>query len=151
MTASNHALCGALIGLTIASPVIALPLAFSSHFILDAIPHFGLDEFGGHHKKPKLFRKILYVDAILLAFILLTLLLAGASWLVFACVLLAGSPDFVWAYQYIFKENLGKNSPTKKNKFNQFHSRIQTSQTLKGIYVEAPTAVVLSAVIVGKL
>ena len=40
MTAPNHALTGALIGLTISNPALALPLAFLSHLVCDAIPHY---------------------------------------------------------------------------------------------------------------
>src|SRR5688572_30050937 len=130
MTATNHALCGALIGLSISPPAIALPLALASHFFLDAVPHVGLDEFGGHTKAKKLFRRILAIDAILLTGIILALTITGAPWLAFACLLLAGAPDFIWAYRYIFQEKFGSKTPGKMNAFNRFHMRIQTSQTL---------------------
>jgi hypothetical protein len=35
---------GAIIALAISQPLIALPLAFVSHFVLDALPHYG---YGG--------------------------------------------------------------------------------------------------------
>ena len=58
MTATNHALSGALIGLAVMQPILALPLAFVSHFMLDAVPHFGFDEHGGHLKNKKTFHKV---------------------------------------------------------------------------------------------
>lgn len=43
MIATNHALTGAAIAVVIKQPILAIPLAFVSHFICDAIPHFGVD------------------------------------------------------------------------------------------------------------
>lgn len=41
MTATNHALTGAAIGLLVGEPLIAVPAAIASHFICDALPHYG--------------------------------------------------------------------------------------------------------------
>jgi hypothetical protein len=140
VTATNHALAGAAIGFLVKEPVLALPLALASHFVMDAIPHVGLDEFGGHHKQPKLFRKILSVDAALLALIIGILWAYHAPPLVFACLFIAGSPDFIWAYRYVFQEKLGNIAPKAKSSFSHFHSKIQWSQTLRGVYIEIPCA-----------
>lgn len=142
MTATNHALSGALIGLAITQPVVALPLAFASHFVLDAVPHFGLDDFGGHLKARSKFIKLLYVDATLLSMVILWLFIAGAPWLAFACLFIAGAPDFAWAYRYVFKENWGRKPPMKMNRFNRFHVRIQPTAKLKGAFVEVPLAII---------
>lgn len=40
MTATAHALVGAAIAVKIANPVVALPLAFVSHFVFDMLPHW---------------------------------------------------------------------------------------------------------------
>ncbi len=151
MTATNHALSGALIGLVVTQPILAIPLAFASHFLLDAVPHFGLDEFGGHLKNPKKFHRILYIDALLLSAVFLILIAAGAPLLVLICAVVAGSPDLIWAYRYVFKEKFGKIPETKKNRFNKFHSDIQKSQTTKGLLVEVPLAFILSLAILNLL
>ncbi len=151
MTATNHALSGALIGLVVTQPLLALPLALASHFVLDAIPHFGFDEFGGHLKAKKAFHRVLYIDALLLTLLIVFLLANGASWLVFAGLFLAGSPDLIWAYRYVVKEKLGKVPPAPKNAFDRFHSHIQKSQTLKGLYVEVPLAIILFITVVNQL
>lgn len=151
MTATNHALSGALIGLVVMQPLIALPLALASHFVLDAIPHFGFDEFGGHLKAKKTFHRVLYIDALLLALLIVFLLASSAPWLVFACLFLAGSPDIIWAYRYVVKEKFGKVPPSPKNALNRFHSHIQKSQTFKGLYVEVPFAVILFIATVSQL
>lgn len=137
MTATNHALTGALIGLSISQPVLALPIAFISHFVCDALPHFGLASYEERTKKTKTFHKILYVDAAILSIIIGILLWAGAGWVAMSCLVLAGSPDFVWAYRYIFKEDFGKKPFPPMNILSRFHSRIQWSQTLiPGFYIE---------------
>jgi len=41
MLATNHVLAGATIGLTISNTVISIPLALTSHIIMDLIPHWG--------------------------------------------------------------------------------------------------------------
>lgn len=151
MTATNHALSGALIGLSVTQPVIALPLALVSHFVLDAIPHLGLDELGGHLKAKKMFKWMLVLDAIFLAVVMVWLYIINAPFLAFTCLFLAGSPDFIWAYRYIFKENLGKNPKPIRHIFNRFHARIQTSQTLQGAWVELPLAVLFVYLINDKL
>ncbi|MFZ1324307.1 MAG: hypothetical protein WAQ57_04090 [Candidatus Saccharimonadales bacterium] len=37
----NHAAAGAGIALAVRQPLLALPLALASHFVLDALPHYG--------------------------------------------------------------------------------------------------------------
>lgn len=146
MTATNHALSGALIGLAVTQPAIALPLAFASHFVLDAIPHFGI-KFYESDKKRRFFHGYLLVDASLLAVIIVALYLAGAGWLVFACLFLAGCPDFVQAYKYLFKPKF-RTKPTHEHWFTKFHKGIQKSETEKGIFVEIPAAIIFSILII---
>ena len=140
MTATNHALSGAVIGLAISQPAIALPLAFMSHFVLDGVPHFGI-KFYESEKKRRLFHRYLFIDAGLLAIVMLSLYLAGAGWLVFACLFLAGCPDFVQAYKYLFRPQFRK-KPTHEHWFTRFHKNIQKSETEKGIFVEIPIAII---------
>ena len=46
MFLTNHVLTGIVLGHTIENDFILAPVAFSSHFFMDALPHFG------HHKDP---------------------------------------------------------------------------------------------------
>lgn len=146
MTATNHALSGALIGLSITNPVVALPAALASHFILDAVPHFGI-KFHESDKKRRFFHGYLLVDASLLTVIIVALYLGGAGWLAFACLFLAGCPDFVQAYKYLFKPEFRKR-PTHEHWFTRFHKGIQKSETEKGIFVEVPLAIIFSILII---
>lgn len=58
MTAAVHALSGAVLAVGIQNPVIGLPVAFASHLVLDAIPHW---DFGTNWKKKTKLR--LYIEA----------------------------------------------------------------------------------------
>lgn len=132
MTATNHGLFGSFIAITLqAHPAIAICIAPFSHFLLDALPHFGDDSVSLDSKK---FFKRLGVDAFLA--VLTTLILAwiwkDIALLLIACAFLAASPDLMWIYyQYINKPLM------KKHIVPRFHSWIQWSQTPKGLYVES--------------
>ena len=41
MTTANHLVVGAIIGVAIKQPLVALPVAYGSHFVLDALPRYG--------------------------------------------------------------------------------------------------------------
>lgn len=149
MTATNHALTGAVIGLTISQPWLALPIAFISHFICDSLPHFGPASYEERVNKKKIFHRILFFDSIILATVMGLLVWSGAGLLVFSCLFLAGSPDIVWAYRYIFKEDFGKKPFPPMNGLSRFHSRIQWSQTLiPGFYIELIYGLVMIGLII---
>lgn len=43
MTGLNHVTTGALIVTAVDNPWLAIPLAFVSHFVMDGIPHYGIE------------------------------------------------------------------------------------------------------------
>lgn len=131
MTATNHGLFGAVIAITLQKyPAVAIAIAPFSHFLLDAIPHFGTN---GDVRSKKFFR-ILFIDCTLAVVSTLAVAWfhADIAPLVVACAFLAASPDLMWIYyEYI-------NKPLKKKHLvPRFHSWIQWSQTGPGIIVEA--------------
>ncbi|HPR09796.1 hypothetical protein KDA06_04610 [Candidatus Saccharibacteria bacterium] len=139
MTATNHALTGAVIGLTIGNPLIAIPLAFVSHFVLDTIPHFG---FKGTRTDEQLlgqrwFKWLLVTEALLCFMIVLTLWLQQPhQWLVGAVsAFVATSPD-LYSIPRFLKVNKWRQAPVKWNAFRRFHDVIQT-ETMWGAAVEA--------------
>lgn len=138
MTGVNHALTGALIGGVISQPLIAIPLAFASHFVCDALPHFGQDPGKRNWK----FKSVLAFDGLALL-IGLVVALATENYFPALTALIAISPDFVWIARYIFKEKWGSVDPEPKNKFSQWHSSIQKYETEWGITVEIPYFLIL--------
>lgn len=149
MTATNHAITGSVIALAVKEPLLAIPLAFLSHFVLDAIPHYGLEKFVGYKKHKKTFHKIISIDVVFLFAFLVFLFLAGAPFLVFACVFVACSPDLAWVYRYSLQERFGQNKPKPRNRFNTWHVDIQT-HTMKGLYIEVPYGLAALAYVIAK-
>lgn len=49
MTATGHALIGTVIAAKVGNPALAIPLAFASHFLADALPHWDT----GYHRGGK--------------------------------------------------------------------------------------------------
>ena len=62
MTATNHGLSGYLMGAVLPLP-LAIPAAFLSHFILDKIPHYGVDN--NQKNSSRVYKLIVFGDVIL--------------------------------------------------------------------------------------
>ncbi|MBC7581461.1 hypothetical protein H7097_01160 [Aeromicrobium sp.] len=128
MMAINHAATGALIGLTVDEPFLALPLSFVSHFVLDAIPHY--DPVEGTNEEKISSKKFFYIQIVLgalLCFLLILLLsiTQPKRWLVAAgCAFLGASPDLLSFPRYLSVKQTGMDID-KTNWFWSFHSWIQ--------------------------
>lgn len=109
MTATNHALTGAIIGLTIAQPVPAMILAVLSHFVLDAIPHFKVDQPDEKLLKTAWFRNYLVTEALFCFLLVVALYMTQPTyWFVPAvCAFLAAAPDLLSINKYL-KTRQGK-------------------------------------------
>lgn len=152
MTATNHALTGAIVALAIKQPAIALPLAFLSHYILDAIPHFGIHEDDVVKRNAHwLFRTVVSVDTVLAVVLIIAVpLLADAhvsGWLIL-CGMLAGiAPDSVWIYHHV--HFMYKKIEKPFGKISQIHQRIQWFEKPWGLPVEVVWVVAALFVING--
>lgn len=128
MTAPNHALTGALIGLSIADPVLALSLAFLSHFACDMIPHYDLPEadVAARLRSKRFLREFIYLGAALCLFIVVFLAAAHPlHWLLAAsCAFMATSPDLLWLPRYLHVRRTG-HDVALRHWFYKFHHRIQ--------------------------
>jgi hypothetical protein len=137
LTAINHALTGAIIGLSISQPALALPLALSSHFVCDAIPHFGLNGVASNEtwiKSPR-FKRMLIIDACACGLLVLTLLLTKPQHWLSACIcaFLAASPDFLWINHFLKAK---ANKPWRPGLLSRFASYIQWFEKPIGGLVE---------------
>lgn len=147
MTATNHALTGAVIGFTISNPAIALPLALISHVITDAIPHFADDRAELSSRK---FRTLLYADMSVCVLLVLALaVLHPMGWLLASlCAFIATSPDVLWLPDFIASVK-----GTKKPEYGpirRFLSWVQWSETRQGAYIEIIWFIGLSILVVAQ-
>jgi hypothetical protein len=152
MTATNHAITGALIGLTVHNPTLAIPLAFLSHFALDALPHYGYRGDERQFYKNNMFAVMLSVDAAMCGLLVLVLFVASPVnvYLAIVCAFIATSPDFMWVGRYIAVLK-GKAFPVYKNPLVKFHSWIQWSQTPIGAIVEILWFFVFGSILLSRI
>jgi len=137
MTATNHALTGATIGILIGKPLIALPVALASHFICDALPHFG---FTGEKLKQTVmrgdnFRNYLIAEAMICCLIVLAIVVfQPAHWLLAAIsAFVAAAPDLL-SFRRYRATRLGK--AWRGNIYSRFAHGIQWFERPIGAVVE---------------
>lgn len=144
MTGLNHVLTGSAIALAAKQPLLAAPLAFLSHFLLDVTPHFGgtpMYEFGKH----RAFAFIMAADAAvsMAAAMAICAVAPDLANVVLLCALCAILPDILlFAYYTQGRPNTW---------FHRFHLGIQWFERPPGLLVEASYAVFISTVIVALL
>src|SRR5436305_4998475 len=103
MTATNHALTGAIIGFVVGQPWLAVPVAIASHFVCDALPHFGSSQPEKSRLRSTRFRNYLLVEAALCGLLVLGLFVVHPWhwWLAAICAFSAAAPDFLWIKRYL--------------------------------------------------
>lgn len=146
MTGFSHATTGVVIAIAVGNPALAVPLALASHFVLDAVPHYGDDKLDGTNKA---FRRFILIDAILgfgIA-ILMFVLMPEHRVLIAVCAAMATVPDLMWLPNHIRQT---QNLPSKPhNRLMQWHHKIQFEHPVWGILAEGIwLAAMLSFIIV---
>ena len=133
MTGTNHGMTGAVIALLVKEPVIAVPLSFASHFMCDAIPHFGVGEAAIFQRR---FNVILVADFLLAVslMILLGTLFPSQRLVIWASMIAAASPDLMWAYYDLYMNKIKHQKP-RLGKIARFHLRIQ-KESYRGAFTE---------------
>jgi hypothetical protein len=144
--AINHALTGTLIGLAVGQPVIAVPVALASHYVCDVIPHYGASLSKLDEMKSSLFKRLLYVDALLcFGLVVLLALFQPPDWQLAAiCAFVAASPDFASLGKFM---SANAHKPLKSNAYIKFADRIQWFERPIGAIVEVIWAVAMIALI----
>jgi len=108
MTATAHAIVAGAIAASIHNPSTAYPLAFFSHFFMDAIPHW---DFGTNWRmRKKSTTGIIAIADTVLGFTVAYLLFGGKVSLLplLICVALGNLPDWLEAPYYIFFAKRGE-------------------------------------------
>lgn len=137
MRAINHALTGAVIGLAVPTPVIAMPLAILSHYACDAIPHYGPAENTGKYLRSRRFAIGLLLDAVACGLLVLLLGIASPAhwWLAAICAFLAALPDVAFLPGWI-RTRRGQPFASGASWHTRFASRIQWFERPIGGLVE---------------
>lgn len=139
MMATNHMLAGAVVATGVQQPLLIVPLAFASHFLLDIVPHFGVHE-DDHAKRNKhpLFRYVVAIDVTLVAALLASLpfVLKGAisGWALLLGMVLAWIPDAVWIRHFV-RSHRGRPA-LGHSRLSKFHEKIQWFERPPGIVIE---------------
>ena len=114
-----HVVVGAAIATKIGNPALALPLALSSHFVLDVLPHWNphlnreLKEKGRIGLKTTMFIVVDVIASLAAGFFIASQVLPDVThfWVVIAASFLAVAPDVVegphfflrWRYPFVEK------------------------------------------------
>lgn len=133
----NHATTGALIGLSL-TPLAAVPIAFTSHFLLDAVPHYG-PRYGDAAVSTKLFTGGLLIDMVACVALVLILIVSQPwQWLVAClCSFVATLPDVGWLPGYLRAQSKkGSFTPEGQGRVLRFAKRIQWFEKPIGVLVE---------------
>lgn len=152
MTATNHAITGALIGLAVSNPAIAVPLAFVSHFALDALPHYDPAGEEGERIGASRFRYQLLLDASICVLLVILLALSRPQhWFLAAvCAFVATSPDLFWLPKFIHAQRTGKTLPNRRW-FWRLHHSIQWCTGPRLIWVEVVWFVAFGGLLLASL
>lgn len=145
MIGLNHALTGGLIAELLPLP-IALPLAFASHFILDMLPHYGIDHARRDHST---FWRVFFTFDSLATFGLAVYAVIGKHYALFLGGLMAVMPDFLWVIQVIRSKSFKLD--VDSNWFTRWHASIQKLERPWGIAIELPLAATLFYVVMIRL
>lgn len=155
MTATNHALFGAIVVTVIPNPLIGLPAAFLAHLLLDAAPHFGVAYYDDVKQRngSRLFQAVILIDSLLLL-LGLAVLIGAPDVAVSKMYLAAGAiacmaPDIAWIYRAVGEHRSGKTKPA--NKFNHFHSKVQWGEFSWGWTLEIAWFLLFTGIIVALL
>jgi hypothetical protein len=126
-------LAGSFIAVAVQKPLLVLPLAAMSHFVLDALPHFGYRR-GNYIEMFK--HRLAYVTSALdvAGVLLLCLTIISQNWVVFTAALIATLPDITWPYRHYYYERHGTMPP--QGLYTRFHNRIQWCERPWAISIE---------------
>lgn len=143
MTGYNHVATGVIVAVIIKNPVAVIPVAFVSHFVLDALPHFG------RHPRFKAWNSnFLYLLAVDAALCFAVYFFALYKWPDLRVAITLGAffaalPDFMWLIY-------GKKT-LPKNWFYKFSKWIQWGERPWGMVIEIPYFLFTLYVLIGVL
>ena len=145
MTGINHGLVGGLIARLLPLP-IALPMALASHFVLDTLPHYGIDQKQRDRSK---FWKLFFIIDAFATLGLAIYAIQQKHYAMFLGGLIATAPDYFWVIIIIKKRSFNLSSQT--NWFTKWHAGIQKLERPWGLWIELPLTAVLFYIVIIRL
>ena len=117
MTATAHALVSAAIARAVPNPYLAIPLAITSHFIMDAVPHWDIG--ADWRKRSKMTTGALAIGETLVGITVAYFLFRGKveTPLLLSTIAAGELPDWLEAPWYIFFASKKKKGVSKKAGF----------------------------------
>lgn len=117
MTATAHALVSAAIARAVPNPYMAIPLAITSHFIMDAVPHWDIG--ADWRSRSKTMTGVLAIAETILGITLAYFLFRGKveTPLLLSTIIAGELPDWLEAPWYIFFAHKNKSGVSKKAGF----------------------------------
>jgi hypothetical protein len=140
--------------LTVDQPAAALPLAFLSHFALDAIPHY--DPPGDTNDEMLNSKSFFQIQLLLngtlcIALVVILAITQPKNWLMVAvCAFLGAAPDIMWLPMYLSVKRTGHDN-TRHYWLLRFHGWIQWMTSPRLLWVELVWLVVIGALLVTHL
>ena len=144
MIGFTHGLTGGLIARFLPLP-IALPLALASHFLLDTLPHYGIDQ---RQRDKSSFWKIFFTVDALATLGLAIYAISSHHYAMFLGGLAGVIPDFLWVGRVIRTRSFDLSH--HGNWFTRWHASIQKLERPWGLWVELPLTAVLFYLVIVK-
>jgi hypothetical protein len=127
-------LTGAVIGLSVGNPVLALAVAFVSHFVCDLIPHHDDPSIPLGSKEESTILLVDCLGAVGVATFLFVLR-PEAWFLACWCAFLATSPDLMWVPRFLCRVRTHKDK-LPNNPVTRFHAWVQPFARPWGVVIE---------------
>jgi hypothetical protein len=141
MTGFNHGLVGGLLG-SLLPLQFAIPASLASHFILDTLPHYGIDHAKRDHSK---FWKIFFTIDAFATLGLAIYAIFQKHYAVFLGGFFATMPDYIWILIVIRTRSF--NLSARSNWFTKWHAGIQKLERPWGLWIEIPLSIILFYVV----
>lgn len=156
MSITIHMMAGSLIALSIKNPLLAVPLAYASHFAMDAIPHYGYPGGTDFISAIKIAakHKLAYIYSVLTVLTLIAVIVSLIYQHYYYAILIglvALFPDaYMTLHYYLFERRkiVINNAFTRLNL--KIHGKIQFERPW-GILVEAAVFIILGIILYSKI